>query len=146
MGWFESYFDAFDPNSSWRPHGRWNDESLLVLLGCGLESFRVNGFFTALARWSNDLIRSTKHRVVEPPLPSSPHPSSNPSSTPSHSESEAEGHPPRYSIAYFCNPNYEVWIDALPGTWENVEGGKKYEGIGAKEYLFSRLEATVGEK
>ncbi|KAL9027530.1 MAG: hypothetical protein Q9180_007319, partial [Flavoplaca navasiana] len=108
----------------------------------------------ALARWSNDLIRSTKHRVVEPPLPSSPSPS-NPSSTPStnssstspsHSEPEAEGHPPRYSVAYFCNPNYEVWIDALPGTWENVEGGKKYEGIKAKEYLFSRLEATMGKE
>ncbi|KAL9627600.1 MAG: hypothetical protein Q9204_006454 [Flavoplaca sp. TL-2023a] len=110
-----------------------------------------------LARWSNDLIRSTKHRVVEPPLPSSPFLPSNPSSTPSPNlsstskspsnlESETEGHPPRYSIAYFCNPNYEVWIDALPGTWENVDGGKKYEGIGAREYLFSRLEATVREK
>ncbi|KAL8987557.1 MAG: hypothetical protein Q9169_008685, partial [Polycauliona sp. 2 TL-2023] len=82
-----------------------------------------------MARWSNDLIRSTKHRVVEPPSPS---PSTN------------TYHPPRYSIAYFCNPDYEAWIDALPGTWENVEGGKKYEGINAQDYLFGRLNATVG--
>jgi isopenicillin N synthase-like dioxygenase len=38
-----------------------------------------------LARWSNDTIKSTKHRVVEPPT-------------------KAEVHPARYSIAYFCNP------------------------------------------
>lgn len=38
-----------------------------------------------LARWSNDTIKSTKHRVVEPPT-------------------QAELHPARYSIAYFCNP------------------------------------------
>lgn len=41
-----------------------------------------------LARWSNDTIKSTKHRVVEPPKPA-----------------EKDWHPSRYSIAYFCNPN-----------------------------------------
>lgn len=34
-----------------------------------------------LARWSNDMIKSTIHRVVEPP------------------QKEAESYPPRYSIA-----------------------------------------------
>lgn len=24
----------------------------------------------------------------------------------------------RFSIADFCNPNTERWIEALPGTWE----------------------------
>ncbi|KAL8851479.1 MAG: hypothetical protein Q9221_003579 [Calogaya cf. arnoldii] len=91
-----------------------------------------------MARWSNDLIRSTKHRVVEPP------------SLPSSSDPSSSAHPARYSIAYFCNPNYEAWIEASPGTYDTDEeegkkGGKKYEGINSKEYLFSRLSATVGE-
>ncbi len=80
-----------------------------------------------LARWSNDLIRSTKHRVVEPPLKG---------------PEKVEGYPPRYSIAYFGNPDFDKWIDALPGTWENEEGGKKYEGINSGDYLVQRLEAT----
>ncbi|KAL8732784.1 MAG: hypothetical protein Q9166_002566 [cf. Caloplaca sp. 2 TL-2023] len=81
-----------------------------------------------MARWSNDIIRSTKHRVVEPPFKGE--------------KENIEGHPPRYSVAYFCNPNYDKWIEALPGTWENVEGGKKYPGINARDYLVSRLSAT----
>jgi len=80
-----------------------------------------------LERWSNDLIRSTKHRVVEPPLKGL---------------EKAEGHPPRYSIAYFGNPDFDKWIEVLPGTWENEEGGKKYEGINSGDYLVQRLEAT----
>ena len=83
-----------------------------------------------LARWSNDLIRSTKHRVVEPPSLSL-------------KGSEADmGHPERYSIAYFGNPDFDKWIEALPGTWEDDMGGKKYEGVNSGEYLFQRLAAT----
>ena len=62
-----------------------------------------------LARWANDTIKSTKHRVVEPPT-------------------QADVHPTRYSIAYFCNPNFDRFIDAIPGTYDEVKG-KKYEGI-----------------
>ena len=80
-----------------------------------------------LARWSNDMIRSTKHRVVEPPLKGG--------------EME-EGHPPRYSIAYFCNPDFDKWIEALPGTWEGEKGGKKYEVVNSGDYLVQRLTAT----
>lgn len=80
-----------------------------------------------LARWSNDMIRSTKHRVVEPPLKGT---------------AQEEGHPPRYSVAYFCNPDFNRWIEALPGTWEDEEGGKKYEGINSGNYLVQRLSAT----
>lgn len=64
-----------------------------------------------LARWSNDLIKSTVHRVVEPPAPE-----------------EGEVHPARYSVAYFCNPNFEKWIDAIPGTIRAGEE-RKYEGV-----------------
>ena len=80
-----------------------------------------------LARWSNDMIRSTKHRVVEPPLKGN---------------ERNEGYPPRYSVAYFCNPDFDRWIEALPGTWEGEKGGKKYPGINSGEYLVQRLSST----
>ena len=78
-----------------------------------------------LTRWSNDEIRSTRHRVVEPPS----------------KDKSVEEYPARYSIAYFCNPDFDKWIEALPGTWEE-KGGKKYEGINSGEYLVQRLAAT----
>ncbi|CAH0042606.1 unnamed protein product [Clonostachys rhizophaga] len=76
-----------------------------------------------LARWSNDTIKSTIHRVVEPPV------------------KEADSYPPRYSIAYFCNPNHSSFIEALPGTFA-TEDSKKYKGIQTGEYLVQRLTAT----
>ncbi|KAL9533406.1 2-oxoglutarate-Fe(II) type Oxidoreductase [Sphaerulina musiva] len=75
-----------------------------------------------LARWSNDTIKSTKHRVVEPP-------------------STADVHPARYSIAYFCNPNFDRFIDAIPSTYD-ASRPKKYEGINSGDYLEQRLSAT----
>lgn len=77
-----------------------------------------------LARWSNDTIRSTVHRVVEPPLPP-----------------ETGEHPARYSIAYFCNPNHAALIDAIPGTYVK-EDEKKYQSIVSGDYLVQRLTAT----
>ncbi|KAF2643769.1 thymine dioxygenase [Massarina eburnea CBS 473.64] len=78
-----------------------------------------------LARWSNDTITSTKHRVVEP--------------SPKEEDEGADTYPPRYSVAYFCNPNFDRLIEAIPGTYET---GKKYEGIKSGEYLIRRLTAT----
>lgn len=79
-----------------------------------------------LARWSNDTIKSTKHRVVEP-----------------HVAPQADVHPARYSIAYFCNPNFNRFIDAIPGTYDEATGkDKKYQGINSGEYLVQRLTAT----
>ncbi|KAK4032227.1 hypothetical protein C8A01DRAFT_50941 [Parachaetomium inaequale] len=78
-----------------------------------------------LARWSNDTIKSTVHRVVEPPA----------------FEEEGEEYPARYSIAYFCNPNFKDFIEAIPGTYA-TEADKKYEGINSGEYLIQRLKAT----
>lgn len=75
-----------------------------------------------LARWSNDTIKSTVHRVVEPPK-------------------TEDVHPPRYSIAYFCNPNNKSYIEAIPGTYA-AESEKKYEGINSGQYLVQRLAAT----
>ena len=78
-----------------------------------------------LARWSNDTIRSTKHRVVKPPV-----------------APDADEYPARYSMVYFCNPKFDKFIDALPGTYE--EEGKKYAGVNSREYLMQRLAATYG--
>lgn len=78
-----------------------------------------------LSRWSNDAIKSTKHRVVQPPA---------------RPGDESESYPARYSIAYFCNPNFDRYIEALPHTWEKT--GKKYEGINSGDYLVQRLAAT----
>lgn len=91
-----------------------------------------------LARWSNDIIRSTLHRVVEPPR-----------------KEEKKGgggrddnvgddgsYPARYSVAYFCNPDFDRWIEALPGTFGGEKGAKKYEGVNSWEYLVDRLSAT----
>ncbi|KAL2886542.1 hypothetical protein HOO65_060372 [Ceratocystis lukuohia] len=62
-----------------------------------------------LARWSNDTIKSTVHRVVEPPIKSAEYPA-------------------RYSIAYFCNPNFDSDIEALPGTYA-TESEKKFTKV-----------------
>ncbi|KXX75175.1 1-aminocyclopropane-1-carboxylate oxidase [Madurella mycetomatis] len=80
-----------------------------------------------LARWSNDTIKSTVHRVVEPPR--------------KEGDDEGDMYPPRYSIAYFCNPNFKSFIEAIPGTYA-TEADKKYEGINSGEYLVQRLKAT----
>ena len=86
-----------------------------------------------LSRWSNDRIRSTRHRVIQPP----PKPEDM-----QDADDENAKFPARYSIAYFCNPNFDRWIEALPGTWEEDEKGKRYEGIKSGEYLVRRLAAT----
>ncbi|KAF4943865.1 hypothetical protein FGADI_13101 [Fusarium gaditjirri] len=79
-----------------------------------------------LARWSNDTIKSTKHRVVEPAR-----------------DSQAEQtYPARYSIAYFCIPNTDSLIEAIPGTYDDA-CDKKYPGIRSGEYLVQRLAATI---
>lgn len=79
-----------------------------------------------LARWSNDTIKSTKHRVVEP--------------QPKPEDADKDEYPPRYSIAYFCNPNYDRMIQTIPGTYESV--GRKYDDVTSGEYLIKRLTAT----
>lgn len=79
-----------------------------------------------LARWSNDTIKSTLHRVVEPPAQPD--------------DAAKQDYPARYSIAYFCNPNYDRVIRTLPGTYG--EGGSKYGDVRSGEYIMGRLSAT----
>ena len=87
-----------------------------------------------LTRWSNDLVKSTLHRVVEPPLKERVEGVS--------MDDEEEEYPSRYSIAYFCNPDFDRWIEALPGTYGGEKGEKRYEGVNSGEYLVQRLTAT----
>ncbi|KJZ71254.1 hypothetical protein HIM_09327 [Hirsutella minnesotensis 3608] len=54
---------------------------------------------------------------------------------------EGEEYPPRYSIAYFCNPNFDSFIETLPGTYA-ADAEKKYTGVNSGEYLVQRLTAT----
>lgn len=77
-----------------------------------------------LARWSNDTIKSTIHRVMQPPV-----------------EPVGDVYPARYSIAYFCNPNFKSQIEAIPGTYAD-ELERKYAGVNTGEYLVQRLAAT----
>lgn len=84
-----------------------------------------------LARWSNDIIRSTLHRVVEPPRKEG-----------GHDVREDGFYPARYSVAYFCHPDFDRWIEALPGTFGGEKGAKKYEGVNSLDYLVNRLDAT----
>ena len=89
-----------------------------------------------LSRWSNNAITSTEHQVVEPPQGP---------------DDSSETYPPRYSVAYFCNPNFDKYIECLPGTYVEgksaAEGGKRYPGINSGEYLVQRLAATyVGKE
>ncbi|KAF8969503.1 Clavaminate synthase-like protein [Flammula alnicola] len=77
-----------------------------------------------LARWSNDVLRSTLHRVVAP-------------ATEKISETEALT-PKRQSIAYFCNPNFSAEVSCLP----NCGDAAKYPSVNAGDYIVGRLAVT----
>ncbi|KAB2569985.1 2-oxoglutarate-Fe(II) type oxidoreductase [Lasiodiplodia theobromae] len=82
-----------------------------------------------LERWANDTIKSTKHRVVEPP--------------PKPGQEGLDKYPARYSVAYFCNPDFDKVIEAIPGTYE--EGKQKYPSVLSGDYLAKRLSETYGD-
>ncbi|KZP07746.1 Clavaminate synthase-like protein [Athelia psychrophila] len=77
-----------------------------------------------MARWSNDVLRSTLHRVVAPPAQKI-----------SETESITAA---RQSIAFFCNPNFGTEISCLP----NCGSQPKYEPVTTEEYIVGRLAAT----
>lgn len=72
-------------------------------------------------RWSNDVFRSTKHRVVLP--------------------EEDKISCDRYSIAFFCQPDPDTEISCFP-TCQSEKNPPRYAPIKAGEYLLSRLQAT----
>ena len=80
-----------------------------------------------LARWSNDVLRSTLHRVVAPPAKAI---------------NDTEGvTPARQSIAFFCNPNGGAKITCLP-TCVGSSGLGKYPPVTTEDYIVGRLSAT----
>ena len=78
-----------------------------------------------LQRWSNDIIHSTIHRVVQP----------------KEHDTEDGLVPPRYTIVYFCNPNFDQEVHVLPGC-SSEENPPKYPPVNSFDYLVSRLSAT----
>lgn len=72
-------------------------------------------------RWSNDVFRSTKHRVA----------------LPNGEMAERD----RYSIAFFCQPDAEAEIVCLPSC-QGSDNPPRYAPITSGEYLLSRLQAT----
>jgi len=76
-----------------------------------------------LSRWSNDVLRSTLHRVVAPPR----------------SASQGDTTPRRQSIAFFCNPNAGENIECIPTC---VGNGPKYEPVETEAYIVGRLRST----
>jgi isopenicillin N synthase-like dioxygenase len=125
-----------DPNDAIRA-GEHEDINLITLLvgasADGLEVLNKNGDWIGvtevedhivvnvgdmLQRLTNDQLKSTTHRVVNPPR-------------------ELWG-TPRYSIPFFLHPRPEVRLDCLPQCISE-ESPKKYEDCSAMEFLIQRL-------
>ena len=83
--------------------------------------FNIGDF---LMRWSNNILKSTLHRVVPPTI--SP---------------EMTDIPSRYSIPYFIGADPDKLIDCIPGTY-GPDRPKAYEAITAKEYIDMRMAAN----
>lgn len=78
-----------------------------------------------MQRWTNDVFRSTGHRVALP--------------------AGADASTSRYSIAFFCSPDPQTSIECLPGC-EGDGGRAKYPPITARQHLLDRLNATYGAR
>lgn len=82
-----------------------------------------------MSYWTNNLFKSTVHRVVFP-------------------KGGKEGGEDRYSIAYFGHPNGSCVLEAVPSEMVRAlpstvhDGSGVHEGITADEHLQSRLRAT----
>lgn len=72
-------------------------------------------------RWSNDVFRSTKHRVALP--------------------QGDKVQRDRYSMAFFCQPDPEAEILCFP-TCQSATNPPKYPPVKSGAYLLSRLQAT----
>ncbi|KII88339.1 hypothetical protein PLICRDRAFT_698734 [Plicaturopsis crispa FD-325 SS-3] len=88
----------------------------------GAVIFNIGDF---LSRWSNDILKSTLHRVRAPPR----------------KEGDGGMTRERYSIPYFMTADRDKVIDCLPGCF-GPDRPKRYEPINAGEYINMRLNAT----
>ncbi|KAI5120937.1 hypothetical protein M0805_002917 [Coniferiporia weirii] len=76
-----------------------------------------------LSRWSNDILRSTLHRVVAPPA--------------RQISASEQITPARQSIAFFCNPNGDALIDCLPNCY-GPGNAKRYDAVTTEQYIVQR--------
>lgn len=83
-----------------------------------------------MQRWSNDILKSTLHRVGPPP----PTPSSPASTT---TTKNGLMTPARYSIPYFVSPEGDSVVECLP-TCTSEERPVKYKPIVWDEYRLMR--------
>ena len=74
-----------------------------------------------MERWSNNVFRSTKHRVKLPEA------------------AQTQQH--RYSIAFFCQPDADTDIVCLPSCQSN-QNPPQYAPVKSGDYLLGRLRAT----
>jgi len=80
-----------------------------------------------LQLWSNNVIRSTHHRVVSPTNPSV----------------AADGkYGERYSIAFFAHPDHDKTIDTLATCWDAKARPKMYGKTLPGEWIENRLKGT----
>jgi len=85
--------------------------------------FNIGDF---LMRWSNDTLKSTKHRVRAP--------------DPLEGQSDI---PERFSIPYFVGPDAYKKVDCIAGCYDpTVPESKKYEPITPAEYIDMRMAAN----
>lgn len=113
----------FGPNASWTPvpvspPGTESDPSPPILVNIG----------DLLSHWTNDLFKSTVHRVVFP-------------------KGGKEGGEDRYSIAYFGHPVNSTVLEPVPSKKVQDAAAKSSSTAGVKamtahEHLMSRLKAT----
>ncbi|KAL1305793.1 hypothetical protein AAFC00_003957 [Neodothiora populina] len=77
--------------------------------------------------WSNDVIKSTYHRVVSPP------------DAPTTDDDKFSA---RYSIAFFAHPDHDKVVEAIETCWDEVSRPKKYGPIMPIDWMIKRLAAT----
>jgi isopenicillin N synthase-like dioxygenase len=112
---------SFGPTAAWTPvpvfpPGTENDPSPPILVNIG----------DLLSHWTNNLLKSTVHRVVFP-------------------KEGRHGGEDRYSIAYFGHPVGSTVLEPIPSEMVRVLGtsnGTGVEAMTADEHLMSRLKAT----
>ncbi|CAG8952725.1 hypothetical protein HYFRA_00008969 [Hymenoscyphus fraxineus] len=111
----------FGPSAAWTPvpvspPGTENDPSPPILVNIG----------DLLSHWTNNLLKSTVHRVVFP-------------------KDGRQGGEDRYSIAYFGHPVGSTVLEPIPSEMVRRlrgAGGTGVKAMTADEHLMSRLKAT----
>lgn len=91
-----------------------------------------------MQRWSNDMLRSTVHRVVAPPLKDGMNKVDGDNIDIERQSEE------RYSLVYFCGPDIDKVVDTVPSCW-GPDKPKKYAPVTSGEYLAMRMKDLLGE-